>query len=584
MPCTPCPFLLFMRLHRRRARRAPARPHVALPRVVGRSRACSAGVVLGVDARARVVFCSSSACGGSRSRCSRCSRSPIARSRCSCATCSCRSAACSTAFWARATSAPASDSDAYALCVRGVGARARADARAARRGSPRAATTRAPLGDAEVVVTALLASARGDAETARQLLRSTLDLVEVHPARARARRRVARVRRRRARRVGRARTPTRTAARWPATPLTYFLEGVAARRVGAARRAERGASCTRAGCSRRIAARRARCSRTPCRAPPAPTSGATATATRRTRARRPSARRCRARSPRTSRSRARRTPSRRLRATRSRAWDAALADGATPRVARAPRARARRAARRRRARAARRRARGHRRARARSPTRAQLGAPAARGPVGDALARRLRHGRLDALEAGFTRWDDAPRTAATSARRSTSGASWSRCAPRTTPRSPPAASSCAASRSRTRTRRARAWPRGCGTRATSTRCRTRSSTWLLDEALAVGDTEAIEHAARATRGSPCRRAPADVESVRQDASDFAQSQPSSSCVMWQRRHIRRLPRSSARHRALPRQPARCGDACTRAGLGAVAGQAVLLAVARRARC
>ena len=26
------------------------------------------------------------------------------------------------------------------------------------------------------------------------------------------------------------------------------------------------------------------------------------------------------------------------------------------------------------------------------------------GPVGDALARRLRHGRLDALEAGFTRW------------------------------------------------------------------------------------------------------------------------------------------------------------------------------------
>jgi hypothetical protein len=36
--------------------------------------------------------------------------------------------------------------------------------------------------------------------------------------------------------------------------------------------------------------------------------------------------------------------------------------------------------------------------------RAQLGAPAAHGPVGDALTRRLRHGRLDALEAGFTRW------------------------------------------------------------------------------------------------------------------------------------------------------------------------------------
>ena len=36
---------------------------------------------------------------------------------------------------------------------------------------------------------------------------------------------------------------------------------------------------------------------------------------------------------------------------------------------------------------------------------ASLAAPAAHGPVGDALARRLRHGRLDALEAGFTRWE-----------------------------------------------------------------------------------------------------------------------------------------------------------------------------------
>ncbi len=37
---------------------------------------------------------------------------------------------------------------------------------------------------------------------------------------------------------------------------------------------------------------------------------------------------------------------------------------------------------------------------------ASLGAPTAHGPVGDGLARRLRHGRLDALEAGFTRWFD----------------------------------------------------------------------------------------------------------------------------------------------------------------------------------
>jgi hypothetical protein len=41
---------------------------------------------------------------------------------------------------------------------------------------------------------------------------------------------------------------------------------------------------------------------------------------------------------------------------------------------------------------------------ARTADRARLGAPASHGPVGDALARRLRHGRLDALETGFTRW------------------------------------------------------------------------------------------------------------------------------------------------------------------------------------
>jgi len=35
---------------------------------------------------------------------------------------------------------------------------------------------------------------------------------------------------------------------------------------------------------------------------------------------------------------------------------------------------------------------------------AQLGAPTSPGPVGDALSRRLRHGRLDTLETGFARW------------------------------------------------------------------------------------------------------------------------------------------------------------------------------------
>ena len=35
---------------------------------------------------------------------------------------------------------------------------------------------------------------------------------------------------------------------------------------------------------------------------------------------------------------------------------------------------------------------------------AHLGAPTSPGPIGDALGRRLRHGRLDALETGFARW------------------------------------------------------------------------------------------------------------------------------------------------------------------------------------
>ncbi len=37
---------------------------------------------------------------------------------------------------------------------------------------------------------------------------------------------------------------------------------------------------------------------------------------------------------------------------------------------------------------------------------ATLGAAPSQGPVGDALARRLRHGRLDALEHSFERWAD----------------------------------------------------------------------------------------------------------------------------------------------------------------------------------
>jgi hypothetical protein len=41
---------------------------------------------------------------------------------------------------------------------------------------------------------------------------------------------------------------------------------------------------------------------------------------------------------------------------------------------------------------------------ARTAEAARLGAPSSQGPVGGALTRRLRHGRLDALETAFSRW------------------------------------------------------------------------------------------------------------------------------------------------------------------------------------
>ena len=129
---------------------------------------------------------------------------------------------------------------------------------------------------------------------------------------------------------------------------------------------------------------------------------------------------------------------------------------------------------------------------------AQLGAPVAHGPVGDALARRLRHGRLDALEAGFTRWemrrhDGAIRApidewreyvalrAAYDAAITTGGLELRRLA---FPHAYSKGTSMAVWLWNSRNEYALSHA---------------ISAWLLDEALAVGDTEAIDLCTRNTR-------------------------------------------------------------------------------------
>ncbi|MFT3700399.1 MAG: hypothetical protein QM831_45055 [Kofleriaceae bacterium] len=249
--------------------------------------------------------------------------------------------------------------------------------------------TRKPLGDAEVVATALLASGRGDAETARQLMRSVLDLVEVHPAiRELAGEWLACDAAERG--AWQELAADGDAARFPATALTYFLEGVAHAQAGQRvpdlyvrwlfaphRLATRKylslephitATATTEVVHADIASA----------LPRAVTAHVALTST---------------------------PPNQAALADVASAWDAALADEATRTwIARraleldAPLGAADRAL--------------------RDVTKAitdelgalaeqhKLGAPAARGMVGDALARRLRHGRLDSLEQGFSRWED----------------------------------------------------------------------------------------------------------------------------------------------------------------------------------
>ena len=318
------------------------------------------------------------------------------------------------AFYGGFFSRPGPDAEAFGMCCAAwaFSHRPSGDGEAwlARR-----RTARVPLGDAEVAMTALIAAGRGDADTARRLFRSLELLVEAHPA----------VRElvgewlaadAAARGAWGELAADAVAARWPATPLSFFLEGVATRRAVTA-----GAPGLLELRARWLLAPHRRATR-PLFAeaqPPAPRGRFTFAGTDAGGAD-PSAADATAADPGAAAPGAETAPpfpravaahlafragapsADRL-ADTVRAWDAALADAATQTwLARraieldAPVGAVDRALREV--------AGAVTDELARAADKSHLSAPASAGPVGEGLARRLRHGRLDALEQGFTRW------------------------------------------------------------------------------------------------------------------------------------------------------------------------------------
>jgi hypothetical protein len=308
-----------------------------------------------------------------------------------------------TAFWA-GHFVSMDDSDAYALCC-AAWAHARKPTPAGEAWITARRDRRIPLGDSEIVVTALLVAARGDVETTRHLMRSASYMVENHPlVREIAGEWLA---------VDAAERcawadlhESAVAARYPASALTYFLEGIAARRVDAKTAPgdfelrARWLLAPHRGATRRLL-------REPAVAPPRSAAiEASAVAADVPEAAVPSLPRAVAAHLELSQTR---TPSLDALTEAVTAWDAALADGETQKwLARraleldAPLGAVDRAIREV--------AHAVTDDLARLADAASLGAPSAHGPVGDALARRLRHGRLDALESGFTRWEQRRHT------------------------------------------------------------------------------------------------------------------------------------------------------------------------------
>jgi hypothetical protein len=404
------------------------------------------------------------------------------------------------AYYVGLISRPGDDAPAYGLCVsawafsRDPSPRAEAWI-AARRDA------RMPLGDAEVVVTAFVAAGRGDADTARQLLRSVALLVEDHPsvrelagewlavdAAERGAWNELGIELERRGREGDASAAESAVARWPATPLTYLLEGVAARQLGAfgaPKRAELTARWLLAPYRRKTRALLDE----PIASPPPPSITA-ADAEQVEATPDPIIEQALPRAVAAHLAFGTHDPSASRLALTVRAWDAALADGATHGwLARraleldAPLGAVDRALREV--------ATAVTAELARTADAARLGAPRSHGPVGDALARRLRHGRLDALETGFTRWsqrrhDGAARSAIDEWREFIALQ---------------AAYSNSVAAGGTELRRL-AFPHAFSTGSNMAAWLWNSrneyalshaiSKWLLAEALAVGDTEAIE--------------------------------------------------------------------------------------------
>lgn len=308
---------------------------------------------------------------------------------------------CRAAYWAGRFSRPGTDAPAYGLCCAAWAFACDPDPKSEAWLSQRR-EARIPLGDAEVVMTAFVAAGRGDAETARLLLRSVDMLVENHPAvRELAGEWLASDAVERG--AWRDLYDTAQELRWPATPLTYLLEGIAARQVAAA-----GAPGKLELTARWLLAPHRRATRALLDVPAVSPRQHHGSAEPDTDG--PTTELVEAPSP-LPRAVATHlafgfhaaTPAR-LSAT-VKAWDLALADGNTHGwLARraleldAPLGAVDRALREV--------ATAVTDELARAADRARLGAPSSHGPVGDALARRLRHGRLDALETGFTRWSN----------------------------------------------------------------------------------------------------------------------------------------------------------------------------------
>ncbi|HEX3757477.1 MAG TPA: hypothetical protein VHW23_02180 [Kofleriaceae bacterium] len=388
-------------------------------------------------------------------------------------------------------SRPGPDPVAYALCVaawtsRDPAAVAWVDARR---------DARQPLGDAEIAATALLAAGRGDAATARALLRSLPMIVESHPAvRELAGEWLACDA---AERGAWAELCDPGRAAWPATPLGFLLEGIAARHTGAA-----GAPPARELWARWLIAPRRRATRALVIEALATASSGAPAGREPTAPGAPGSADVAEPMPGTADPPLPRAVAAHLAldarpatatglALAVTAWDAALGDDATRAwLARraleldAPLGAVERAI--------------HDVAGAvtdelaRLAEAAQLAAPpGAHGPVGGGLARRLRHGRLDALEAAFSRWAERRHDQT----RHPSIDEWREFIALWT------AYNAAVTAGGLELRRL-AFPHafGKGSNMAAWLWNKREeyalshaiSKWLLDEALAVGDTEAIE--------------------------------------------------------------------------------------------